>query len=414
MDERMIPLDKIDFNPFQARTSFDEDRLNELVASMEANGQLVAVGVYQHKDRYIVYDGDRRVKAARSLGWSDIRAEIHGILETLDGFDSAVLEMREKADQANEQRDDITPMDRARSRAKLFEDGKKAGRYSSQAAFAKYLGTNERSISQQLGAVRDELEYFGEVLPHGGESRPDTVLVYRESAGLRSHPEIRKKFIEAVAAKDIPNSPESYYNIGQAIKAAPESADAILGIAKSGSMMPHQIRDTVAATTGMEPEMRTKILKMRAAEEIKSKELEDLVEIIKDNPTLADYALDLKRRGTDIHDVRRSVQVTAARPDSEKRQIVESMIIFREDPGAFKMEVAPPLPEETKAALSEMVHVKPDRKAALDNLTGHMGIVMNEDTMYCPKCGPGGRLVWSCCGLTVTEANELAKKKWSR
>ena len=122
-ERKMIPLDQIDPNPWQPRKIFDEEELSNLVTCSEATDQVVTVGVYRYKDRYIVFDGERRVRAARKLGWKTIRADIHGVLTTFDPCDQTVLEMLEKADIANNQRSDITTMEKSRYIDFVFKNG---------------------------------------------------------------------------------------------------------------------------------------------------------------------------------------------------------------------------------------------------------------------------------------------------
>jgi ParB/RepB/Spo0J family partition protein len=67
---RHIALDLIDPNPFQHRTTMDEDKLEELVANIAVNGQLEAVPVRPNPadpTRYQLIAGHRRTEAFRRL-----------------------------------------------------------------------------------------------------------------------------------------------------------------------------------------------------------------------------------------------------------------------------------------------------------------------------------------------------------
>ena len=60
-----IPVKSIDVNPFQPRTSFDEESLNELVQSVEEHGIIQPITVRRAKDnRYELISGERRLRAA--------------------------------------------------------------------------------------------------------------------------------------------------------------------------------------------------------------------------------------------------------------------------------------------------------------------------------------------------------------
>ena len=64
-----IPLNNIAVNPFQPRTHFDEDALNELVASVTEHGIIQPITVGKRADNsYQLITGERRLRAARIAG----------------------------------------------------------------------------------------------------------------------------------------------------------------------------------------------------------------------------------------------------------------------------------------------------------------------------------------------------------
>lgn len=121
----MIPLDEIVESSDNTRTIFDEEKMRELKEGMSAKGQLHAVTLMQGLDgRYIVRDGARRVRVARELGWSHIRAEIHPLVS---GAEAIILRLIE-----NGQRADITPLEEAEAYLKLTDLGQKVEDISKQ------------------------------------------------------------------------------------------------------------------------------------------------------------------------------------------------------------------------------------------------------------------------------------------
>jgi ParB family chromosome partitioning protein len=60
----------------QVRTHFDDGEIRKLADSLELLGQQQAVTVYYDNDRsrFVIIHGERRVRAAKLLGWSTIRA----------------------------------------------------------------------------------------------------------------------------------------------------------------------------------------------------------------------------------------------------------------------------------------------------------------------------------------------------
>jgi ParB family chromosome partitioning protein len=60
-----IPIKSISVNPFQPRTSFDEESMNELVMSVEEHGIIQPITVRRAADNsYQLITGERRMKAA--------------------------------------------------------------------------------------------------------------------------------------------------------------------------------------------------------------------------------------------------------------------------------------------------------------------------------------------------------------
>lgn len=67
---RMIPLDRIDPNPQQARSELGD--LDELMASIKAKGVLEPILVRPKNNRYEIIAGERRYVASKNLGLSEI------------------------------------------------------------------------------------------------------------------------------------------------------------------------------------------------------------------------------------------------------------------------------------------------------------------------------------------------------
>ena len=72
-----ISLDLIDTNPFQPRTRFDEDALNELADSIRVQGIIQPITVRQlGKDHYQLISGERRLQASKLIGMLHIPAYV--------------------------------------------------------------------------------------------------------------------------------------------------------------------------------------------------------------------------------------------------------------------------------------------------------------------------------------------------
>ena len=107
-----IDTAKIEANPFQPRKVFDEAGLEELMQSLQSHGLLQPITVRQVGERYQIIAGERRFRAAISLGWSEIPALI---------LDKDDRQMAELALTENIQRRDLNAIEKAASFANYLE-----------------------------------------------------------------------------------------------------------------------------------------------------------------------------------------------------------------------------------------------------------------------------------------------------
>ena len=67
-----LPITKIDVNPGQPRRTFDEKALMELAESIRSVGVIQPIVVAQRAGRYTIIAGERRWRAARMAGLSEV------------------------------------------------------------------------------------------------------------------------------------------------------------------------------------------------------------------------------------------------------------------------------------------------------------------------------------------------------
>jgi ParB family chromosome partitioning protein len=111
---RQLPVSSIEPNPGQPRTTFDEESLSSLAASVRELGVLQPVLVRQAENgSYQLIAGERRWRAAKRAGLQTVPA----IVRTAD--DTAVLQ---QALVENLQREDLNALDEAAAYQQLIED----------------------------------------------------------------------------------------------------------------------------------------------------------------------------------------------------------------------------------------------------------------------------------------------------
>jgi len=108
-----VPLDKLDPNPRQPRTTFDEEGIEELAASIGAVGVLQPIVVRPNGDRYQIVMGERRVRAAKQARLSTIPAVVR-VTEDHFLLRDALLE--------NVHREDLNPLEEAAAYEQLLSD----------------------------------------------------------------------------------------------------------------------------------------------------------------------------------------------------------------------------------------------------------------------------------------------------
>jgi ParB family chromosome partitioning protein len=108
-----LPIAQIRPNPYQPRREFDETELAELQASLKASGLLQPVIVRPTASGFELVSGERRLRAATRLGWSDIPA----IVREMDDRTLLTLALVE-----NLQRSDLNAVEEARGYRRLSEE----------------------------------------------------------------------------------------------------------------------------------------------------------------------------------------------------------------------------------------------------------------------------------------------------
>ena len=109
-----VKLDLIDVNPFQPRTKFDEEELDELTESIKQLGIIQPITLRKlDNDRYQIISGERRVRASKSAGKTTIPAYVR----TANDQEMLLMGLVE-----NIQRSDLDPIDIAISYQRLIDE----------------------------------------------------------------------------------------------------------------------------------------------------------------------------------------------------------------------------------------------------------------------------------------------------
>lgn len=188
-----IPVAHISTNPFQPRTKFDDDSLEELADSMKQIGIIQPITVRETNEGYYqLITGERRLRAAKLAGINKIPAYIRGANDN-DLLEMALVE--------NIQREDLDAIEIAISFQRLIDEcnltqedlsqrvGKKRATVSNYIRLLKLpadiqLGIREKKISMgharaiiNIEDPKEQLELYYRIIKHDMSVRKVEELV---------------------------------------------------------------------------------------------------------------------------------------------------------------------------------------------------------------------------------------------
>jgi ParB family chromosome partitioning protein len=110
---RTLPLDRIRPGPYQPRSVFDAESLQELADSIRAQGVIQPIVVRTVEEGYEIIAGERRWRAAQHAGLGEIPA----IVREVEDEEAVALALIE-----NIQRENLNPLEEAAALKRLVED----------------------------------------------------------------------------------------------------------------------------------------------------------------------------------------------------------------------------------------------------------------------------------------------------
>lgn len=203
-----IDINLIDANPYQPRTIFDEETLNELASSIREIGIIQPITISDKTNgRYQLISGERRLRASKIAGLKKLPAYIR------KANDHNMLEM---ALVENIQREDLDAIEVAISYQRLIDEcnltqenlskrvGKKRTTVTNYIRLLKLpaeiqLGIKERKISMgharalvNIEKTREQLKIYGKILDHELSVRKAEELVRGINLPKDEEPETEK------------------------------------------------------------------------------------------------------------------------------------------------------------------------------------------------------------------------------
>jgi ParB family transcriptional regulator, chromosome partitioning protein len=135
-----LPIDAIHPNPMQPRVVFQPERLEELAASIRANGIIQSLIVRHHQGQYQLIAGERRWRASKLAGLTDVPVVVQEVADPLL-LELALIE--------NIQREDLNAIETAHAYERL---GRELG--LSQEEIGRRTGKDRTSITNALRLLK--------------------------------------------------------------------------------------------------------------------------------------------------------------------------------------------------------------------------------------------------------------------
>tara|TARA_A100001011_G_scaffold393077_1_gene482050 strand:+ start:1328 stop:2224 length:897 start_codon:yes stop_codon:yes gene_type:complete len=226
-----LEIDKIEVNPYQPRTYFNEDSIEELAKSISILGIIQPVTVRKlGRNQYQLVSGERRYRAAKSLGISAIPAFVR-IANDHETLEMALVE--------NIQRKDLDPIEIALSFQRLVEEvnltqdqlshrvGKKRSTVSNYMRLLKldpiiqtgirdgFLTMGHGRALINIDETQKQLEIYEKIITKSLSVRETELLVKKskEVVPIKKTKSIKSEFYEDIA-KELKN----YFNTSVSIK----------------------------------------------------------------------------------------------------------------------------------------------------------------------------------------------------
>jgi ParB family transcriptional regulator, chromosome partitioning protein len=140
-----INVDEIEPNPFQARTEFDSEHIDELMRSIQEKGVIQPITVNRVGQSYHLIAGERRWRATRQAGFETIPAIVHEIESQQDLMELSLIE--------NIQRENLTPIEEAEGYRALMDRC-----FLTQEQVAQKVGKNRSTVANLLRLLNLPLE----------------------------------------------------------------------------------------------------------------------------------------------------------------------------------------------------------------------------------------------------------------
>src|SRR6267378_2369046 len=137
-----VDIDLIDPSPYQPRTRFREEALDELARSIQSSGIIQPIVMRQIGNRFQLIAGERRWRAAQRAGLKRVPAIVRQVTDEL-ALEMTLVE--------NIQREDLNPMEAARAFERLMDEFE-----LTQESVAERTGKDRTTVANSIRLLKLE------------------------------------------------------------------------------------------------------------------------------------------------------------------------------------------------------------------------------------------------------------------
>lgn len=206
-----LDMDSIEVNPFQPRSNFNDEALEELASSIKELGLIQPITVRKLDfNRYQLVSGERRYRASKLIGLQTIPSYIR-IANDQESLEMALVE--------NIQRQDLDPIEIALSYQRLIDEIQ-----LTQEKLSERVGKKRSTITNYLRLLRlDPIIQTGMrdgfiTMGHGRalvniEKKQDQIDIYEKVVG------------QNLSVRDTEKLVQSYHNGSETVRPAPKNVE---------------------------------------------------------------------------------------------------------------------------------------------------------------------------------------------
>ncbi|GAB2717165.1 nucleoid occlusion protein [Paenibacillus thermoaerophilus] len=232
---RQLPVGEIIPSPYQPRTVFDDERIDELCQTIKTHGVIQPIVVRVRNQQYELIAGERRLRAVKKLGLETIPA----IIREFNDSQAASIALIE-----NLQREGLTSIEEAVAYQQLMEMHN-----LTQESLAQRLGKSQSTIANKIRLLQLPDKVKQALMDRKVTERHARALLAIDSA------EIQEKVLDEIIAKELSvKQTESRIELYKQLRgAAKEKKGKRLTLSKDIRIAINTIRQSIdmVASSGM-------------------------------------------------------------------------------------------------------------------------------------------------------------------